>query len=161
MRCLWLSCLLGLALWLAGPVRAAGDGEVVSLTPSGQNPVLISAEVRVIGNNSNLRFFIYDPGNNVVHTHGPVSVPTLELGQTESFPYSWSWDTPGLGDHRVELCWSSGNSSSNCNIGQANTNFTSVDSLGPALMLLVGALVVLWLWVAVRRIRQPAPQPAL
>lgn len=157
MHKLFLSFVLcSLMLVAFQPAPPNVTGRINYLTASGTNPVTIATEVQItqqhttgpqvtVGkiNGSNLQFFIYDSAGNLVASHGPVSVPTLEIGATETFSSSWNWDTPGLGDHTVEVCWSPGNST-NCTLAQASTTFYSVSTLNTALVVVAVLLIGAW-----------------
>ncbi|NJL96112.1 MAG: hypothetical protein HC915_21480 [Anaerolineae bacterium] len=153
--------LLGLLGW-GWPVAALADdgsGQINFLTASGENPVTISVQLEATSDeieDSNLRFFIYDINNNVVHTHGPVDVPELEADDDPDerfFDYNWNWEIPELGQHRVVACWSY--SGGSCSVAQSSTIFESVATLGDGIFLGVAAVALLaWLMLATRRLRQ-------
>lgn len=153
MRKLFLILVFSILLSIQTSSLAANLAQINYLTASGTNPVTISTQLQVTDgkiNNTNLRFFIYDASNNLVASYGPISVPTLEMGATETFSTSWNWDTPGLGDHTVEVCWSPGNSS-NCSQGQASTAFYSVSTLNLELVVVGVVLIAAWFFYNGRR----------
>ncbi len=127
-------------------------GVILSLgATDGPNPgdtISISSKVEATDKieQSNFLYQIYAPdGVTIVETH-KTELPRFDAGQT--FSDSWSTSNssfPSTGTYTVKLCWSTGNAT-NCNIGQAQTTFYSVPTLGWFLSAFGLGLVALWLW---------------
>jgi hypothetical protein len=144
--------VLTLLLLIPSPVLAAG-GNILSLTASGgstpNSTITIQSSVQATKriNSSNLYYTITGPGSDTTlrATHR-TRVGRLNNSQT----YSDSWTTTNngwpIGNYTLRLCWSTGYTSSSCDIASATTTFYSVPTLGWTLSFIALVLLLGWLW---------------